>query len=184
MVDGIDLDAEYASAMAKYRVRKFLGMNPPKPVRPDRSPVWKFTRSHRKPVDAVKGEVYIYGLADPSDHVIRYVGKTSKDVRIRAARHMCQPTNEAMALWASQISERGETFEVVIMEICNERNWEHAEREWIARLRRVGSLLNISRGGKRDIDCGKMYRGNRSYGGPVKVFTKDEIEHLALQVSK
>ena len=109
-----DLDAEYVSAMAKYRVRKFLGMNPPKPVSPGHSPVWRFTRSHRKPVDAVKGEVYIYGLADTDDHVIRYVGKTVKDVRVRAAGHMCEPTNEAMALWASQLRERGKAFEVVI----------------------------------------------------------------------
>jgi hypothetical protein len=184
MVDGIDLDAEYASAMAKYRVRRFLGMSPIKPVSPDHSPIWRFTRSHGKPRESVKGEVYIYGLADPGDHVIRYVGKTVKDVRVRAAGHMCEPTNEAMALWASQLRERGETFEVVIMETCNERNWEHVERKWIAQLRRLGSLLNISRGGKRGSECGRSYKGNRSHGGPVKVFTKDEIAQLALRPSR
>jgi hypothetical protein len=181
MVDGIDLDAEYANAMAKYRVRRFLGLNPPKPVRPDHSPIWRFTRSHSKPTDAVRGEVYIYGLADPDDHVIRYVGKTSKDVRIRAAGHMCNPTNEAMSIWASQLRERGKIFEVVIMEICNAKNWEHAERKWIAQLRRVGSLLNISRGGKRMDPRDTKYKGNRSHGGPVKVFTKDEIAHFQPQ---
>jgi len=57
-----------------------------------------YTTSY-KPVSRYANLVYIYGLADPRDHLIRYVGKTQCSLWTRLEGHLKRPVNWKMRRW-------------------------------------------------------------------------------------
>lgn len=59
----------------------------------------RLTTSYRGPCDKGPDQVYVYGLADPRDHVIQYVGKTNMELGQRLDWHIREPTNRRMAEW-------------------------------------------------------------------------------------
>jgi len=146
----------------------------------DDDPEWRFTTSHNVGREKQLWEVYIYGLADPRDHVIRYVGKTVKPLYERATGHMNDPTNARMAEWVESLDAVNVVVEIVALEICTPKTWELEERKWIARMRRIGTILNLDRGGIRGSQRGRKsnYKGPRTAAGPVRILTKDEIARL------
>jgi hypothetical protein len=108
----------------------------------------RLTTSYRGPCDKGPDQVYIYGLADPRDHAIRYVGKTGLELGARLDWHIKEPTNRGMAEWLGSLWLCGIRPEIAVLEICHVSKWENAERVWIARMRRVGPLLNVEHGGE------------------------------------
>jgi hypothetical protein len=146
----------------------------------DDEPELRFTTSHNVGREKHPWEVYIYGLADPRDHVIRYVGKTVKPLYERATGHMNDPTNARMAEWVESLDAANIAVEIVALEICTPKTWEMAERKWISRMRRIGTILNLDRGGIRGSQRGRKsnYKGTRTPAGPVRILTKDEIAKL------
>jgi hypothetical protein len=106
------------------------------------------TMAYREPCEKGQEQVYIYGLADPRDHVIRYVGKTSLPLGARLDWHMKEPTNQRMAEWLCELEWKGIRPEIAVLEICHVTKWENTERMWIARLRAVSSMLNVEPGGE------------------------------------
>ena len=108
----------------------------------------RLTTSYRGPCDKGPDQVYIYGLADPRNHVIRYVGKTSIELGARLDWHIKEPTNRGMAEWLGELWLSGIRPEIAVLEICHVSKWENAERVWIARMRKVGQMLNVEPGGE------------------------------------
>jgi hypothetical protein len=108
----------------------------------------RLTTSYRGPCDKGPDQVYIYGLADPRDHEIRYVGKTSLELGARLDWHIKEPTNRGMAEWLGTLWLCGIRPEIAVLEVCHVTSWEKSERSWIARLRKVGRMLNIEDGGE------------------------------------
>ena len=106
------------------------------------------TTSYRGPCDKGPDQVYIYGLADPRNHEIRYVGKTSMALGARLDWHIKEPTNRGMADWLFDLWGFGIRPEIAVLEICHVSRWEIAERSWIARLRKVADMLNVEDGGE------------------------------------
>jgi hypothetical protein len=173
----VNMKTEFVDDVARARVLRYIQR---RGVALDDDPGWRFTTFHNVGRQKFQHEVYIYGLADPRDHVIRYVGKTSKTLLRRVLGHMEEPTNTRMAEWVSSLIDADVTMEAVALEICSPESWEKAERKWIARLRRVGSLLNVDRGGIRGSKRGPKgnYRGARTVAGPVRVLDRAEIAKM------
>ncbi len=94
--------------------------------------------------------VFIYGLRDPRDDVIKYVGKTN-DLRKRlnyhlkgAGRHQTPKNN-----WLLKLKSLGLKPEMMVLEEVPENKWEDAERSWIEFFRcKSDQLKNICDGGK------------------------------------
>ena len=92
-------------------------------------------------------EVYIYGLVDPMDQAIRYVGKTATSLEARLSGHLNNPTSRGMRNWIATLRGRGVAPDIIVLDICPRSLWWQTERRWIRLLRRHGNLLNVEDGG-------------------------------------
>ena len=93
---------------------------------------------------------HIYGLVDPRNECIRYVGKAN-DPRARLRKHFaemrrCKPCHRTM--WLSNLVSNGLRPIVVILDRVPMSEWEYWERYYIAHLRRVFDLTNGTDGGE------------------------------------
>lgn len=135
---------------------------------------WRFSYSHN-PIR--NGEPYcIYGIADPRDHVIRYVGWTQVSLNRRLSQHIRNPVGRHMARWLGWMVASGIRPEIIAIEWC--RDHDARERTWIARMRAVGTLLNVTDGGDRGGRRRCIGSRLRTVGGPVRTFTAEEIAEL------
>lgn len=91
---------------------------------------------------------YIYGLKDPRDGAIHYVGKSNRP-NYRLQQHMKdKASNPGKASWLGELEAGGLVPTVVILEETDEGDWPEAERRWIAKGRSEGwPLTNILDGG-------------------------------------
>lgn len=94
------------------------------------------------------GKAYIYGLKDPRDDNIYYVGKSTRPKR-RLEQHLVNmSTNKNRVSWLEDLQTAGLEPQLTILEKSNDENWQEAERRWIAIGRQEGwPLTNISQGG-------------------------------------
>jgi len=106
--------------------------------------------SYPKSREKCAGEAYIYGISDPRDHVIRYVGKTQNTLAQRLWEHEFSPSNARVGAWLRQMRADGVTPEITVLEICLKYRWKLCEEFWIAALSSKENLLNISIGGRFD----------------------------------
>lgn len=87
----------------------------------------------------------IYALTDPRSGVIRYVGK-SNDPNKRFRSHVkTTDTSTRKGAWLTALRKAGIKPLLSILETCDKRSWEEAERFWIAHFR--VTLYNIDAGG-------------------------------------
>jgi group I intron endonuclease len=95
-------------------------------------------------------DVYIYGLVDPRNQQIRYVGRTiNLHKRLNAHINGREPHSEHKQRWIDQIKSDGSIPEIVTLETSTEDGWKEAERFWISYFRYIGAnLTNISNGGQ------------------------------------
>ena len=94
----------------------------------------------------------IYGLVDPTDLLVRYVGLSSSGME-RPKSHT-QPHNLNLktycASWIRGLAARGSIPLIVVLELCSKEQLCAQERWWIAFGRACGwSLTNLTDGGDR-----------------------------------
>lgn len=92
--------------------------------------------------------VYIYGLKDPRDDQIHYIGKAD-DVQKRLVTHLKDRKNNAgRVAWIDELRAAGQEPGIVVLEESIQDEWREAEIYWIAKGRELGwPLLNIHKGG-------------------------------------
>lgn len=99
--------------------------------------------------------VYIYGLLDPVDQKLRYIGKT-KNPHSRKANHFKAMANRTVKRgltarlreWSDALLDKGFEPEFVLLEAA-EDNWAEVEISWIETMRLQGHpLLNCFDGGQ------------------------------------
>lgn len=94
--------------------------------------------------------VCIYGLLDPRDGQIKYVGKT-KDLAQRMKDHLkdAKRSNTPKNAWLLKLGRLDLCPEMIVLEEVSKAMWPEAERRWIADMRKRGiPLKNICDGGE------------------------------------
>jgi hypothetical protein len=92
---------------------------------------------------------YIYGLVDPRNDSIRYVGKSDDPVR-RSSQHIkcaCRGDNRPVCRWIRKLRSLGMHHRVAILEQTAYDAWKERECYWIDTLGKAGRLLNVAKGG-------------------------------------
>lgn len=101
-------------------------------------------------------EVKIYGIYDPNNpDIIRYVGKTKKDMRVRLREHIYLSKKEIkrpINLWIKKLLDNGITPEIVELEKTNDTEWCDREIYWVSYYRKENNLLNLSDGGGSNLN--------------------------------
>jgi len=92
---------------------------------------------------------FVYGLTDPRDGEIRYIGYTSIGME-RPEWHAKDKTDSWKARWIRSLQREGERYGIVIIEVLHSPDGLHErERHWIAHHRALGArLTNGSNGGE------------------------------------
>ncbi len=95
--------------------------------------------------------VFIYGLYDPRDGRLRYIGKTINLI-MRKSGHLTDSFNSHKRNWIRGVLEDGHRPEMRVLETIEDSNdldWQERERWWIETARRKGDdLTNIDLGGR------------------------------------
>lgn len=94
--------------------------------------------------------IYIYGLVDPRDKRVRYIGKTNS-LKRRLEQHVSNDdaSNPRKQRWIAGLKEKGLRPEMIVVEECDNANWIEREKFWIAEYRVTESdLINIADGGE------------------------------------
>lgn len=94
----------------------------------------------------------IYGLVDPRDGELRYIGKSvdlPRRMKTHLARRGLTPTRHSCC-WLIGLLDAGlEPMPVVLEVVPHGGDWQTAERKWIARYRKEGArLTNLVDGGE------------------------------------
>lgn len=92
--------------------------------------------------------VEIYGLVDPRDGRVRYIGKAN-DTRKRLAGHLRDARRRSTPVyaWVRKLGALGLKPEARVLERVEGDGWKDAERRLIAEHRALGPLLNVADGG-------------------------------------
>ena len=95
---------------------------------------------------------YIYGLRDPRNSEIRYVGYTSYLPKQRLRTHIYgarRGKRTPRDCWIRKLLALGIEPEPITLEVDPVGGWQEAEKAWIATLRNMGCrLTNVSSGGR------------------------------------
>lgn len=98
--------------------------------------------------------IYIYGLSDPRDGRIRYVGKTN-NIQRRLESHIYDMpgANPRKERWIQSLINKAMKPEIVILEECQEGEWQEREIYWIAEYKSIYSdITNLTSGGDSSWD--------------------------------
>jgi hypothetical protein len=92
-------------------------------------------------------EIRIYGLVDPRDNKIRYVGKTKNTLKKRLSEHLYKKENSNTYKhnWISSLKNIDLKPFIIELEVCDETNWVEREQHWISK---IDNLTNLTAGGE------------------------------------
>lgn len=78
----------------------------------------------------------VYGLVDPREpDVVRYVGATSKPLKVRLSGHCSHASNNLLRKWMARLSKAGIKPLIVPIEECEESDAARIEARWIGNFR-------------------------------------------------
>jgi predicted HicB family RNase H-like nuclease len=98
----------------------------------------------------VSRTAFIYGLLDPRDNTLRYVGKTVSE-RARLSNHLSDLTSKKKGRWVKGLLRLGLAPKMVVLSEVPASEWQKEERAAISRYRALGcDLLNVCAGGGPD----------------------------------
>jgi hypothetical protein len=99
---------------------------------------------------AVPTTARIYVLIDPRDFEVRYVGMTTRPLRVRLNAHMRDRRGDNYRIrWINALRREGLRAIIAEIEEVPVEDWAKAERKWIAFYRAAGSrLVNATDGGE------------------------------------
>lgn len=90
---------------------------------------------------------FIYGLVDPRDNQIKYVGKSDHPKK-RLRQHLVDYSNQQKQQWVKELKAASLTPILLVLAEVAADEWDTQERYWIQKLQDEGcSLLNIQAGG-------------------------------------
>ena len=95
------------------------------------------------------GTVFIYGLQDPRDGKIKYIGK-SVNLRARFNAHLEEAKhkiNTDKCIWIRALLSCGLKPTLIIIEEVDAAFWRERERAWIVSLRESHTLKNTMKNG-------------------------------------
>lgn len=98
----------------------------------------------------MENSVYIYGLKDPRDYQIKYIGKTV-DINRRRKEHNQIHRNKKSRKnsWIAHLVKNNMQPIMEILEECEESDWIERERHWIRYYKELGfDLKNMTLGGE------------------------------------
>jgi predicted GIY-YIG superfamily endonuclease len=94
------------------------------------------------------GKWYIYGLSDPREDRIRYIGATTNPQRRLAEHRRGFRQGSYLKKWVKRIQSEGVEPEMTILEETDWNHWEEREKARISWARQVyGTMLNRQDGG-------------------------------------
>lgn len=96
--------------------------------------------------------IYIYGLYDPRDNELRYIGKTSR-LEQRLNEHLVEARKGKIKSyknnWIKQLLNKNMLPYIEVLEVSSYENWKEKEKYWITFYKENGSkLTNIMNGGQ------------------------------------
>lgn len=94
-------------------------------------------------------DVYIYGLIDPRDRRIKYVGQTV-DFERRHKQHCDEVGDTAKCVWVGELRDRGLSPDIVQLEVATQQAASYKENWWIQVLRANGEELTNTAKPTRD----------------------------------
>ena len=115
-------------------------------------PHYQNNHQHYQPRSpALAPVVFIYGLADPRDGEIRYIGKTvAPDERLRQhTERRAYPPNNPLGCWLKELHATKLQPIMVCLEVVPQSRWAEREIYYIKAFRDAGSpLTNVRKGGQ------------------------------------
>jgi hypothetical protein len=83
----------------------------------------------------------VYGIFDPFDMSLAYVGRTSGKLSSRLSAHMAAPTNRRMQEWFNALAAAGRKPVIQKLGVCDDSDGRHLEAQMVERYLEAG-LLN------------------------------------------
>lgn len=98
----------------------------------------------------MENNVYIYGLKDPRDCQIKYIGKTINiDRRIKEHNQIHRNKKSKKNSWITHLIRNGMQPIMEVLEECEESRWIEREKYWIKYYQGLGfDLKNMTSGGE------------------------------------
>jgi hypothetical protein len=94
-------------------------------------------------------QVSIYGLYDPRDGVLRYIGKTVQPLHRRLMAHLCDKFDSHKSRWVQSLVRDNLKPEIRLLELSDSQDWIDCEKFWISVSRLAGfNLTNSVEGGQ------------------------------------
>jgi hypothetical protein len=129
-------------------------------------------------------EIFIYGLTDPRNGQIRYIGKTVNVKKrlwfhIYGSRNFLEDSHKSR--WIRQLLAVGLSPGIVVLTTTEKENWEQEERRWIADNKEKLLLTNVSAGGEGvDAPRTEQWRKRISQALKGRTYSPETIERMRL----
>lgn len=96
-------------------------------------------------------DIGIYGLIDPITKELRYIG-LSKNIQVRYSQHCSHSASTKgsyLLNWLNNLQSKNLKPELIILEVCKEKDLSENEIFWISYFKSLGcNLVNLTSGGE------------------------------------